>query len=295
VGLAKPALRLIAREHARKPFTGPVLTLGRQNVYATPTDVRALLRDEGLTPAADVPPDELVTSIPSLAGTGYIGDVGYFRLLGVRGDLQALDYSTFEQADVVHDLNVPVPKELRGRFDLVLDSGTMEHVFDVRQALANIVHLLKPGGRVMHISPANNFVNHGLYQFSPTLFFDYYAANGFADPRGVVFEYDPFIPTERHVWDLFALNADTGWMTSRNALAVMFVAEKTAASTADRVPLQSFYRELYGSSAAARPRVARSRLKALVPPRVKQWMAKHVPGVSRARRPWGLTPLGRIR
>ena len=76
---------------------------------------------------------------------------------------------------------------------------------------------------------------------------------------------------------------------------VMFLAEKTAASTADRVPLQSFYRELYGGSADARPTAARSRLKALVPPRVKQWMAKYVPGVSRARRPWGLPPLGRIR
>jgi len=32
--------------------------------------------------------------------------------------------------------------------------------------MANIVRMLKPGGRIMHMQPMNNYVNHGFYQFS---------------------------------------------------------------------------------------------------------------------------------
>ena len=294
MGLSKPALRLLAREHVRKPFRGPILTLGRQNVYATPDQVRTLLEEEGVAPAAIVAADELATRIPSQAGSGYISDVGYFRLLGIDDEVRALDYSAFEHADIVHDLNTPTPGELHGRFDLVLDSGTIEHVFDVRQTLANIVHLLKPGGRVIHISPANNFVNHGFYQFSPTLFFDYYAVNGFADLNGLVFEYDPFASIEQLSWDVFTLQPQSRWMTSRKALAVMFRAEKAAASTADNVPIQSFYRDLYAASTGDQS-TARTRMKALLPTWAKQWLVRYVPRVSAAKRPWGLRRVGRIR
>jgi len=38
----------------------------------------------------------------------------------------------------------------------------------------------------VHISPMNNYVNHGFVQLSPSLYQDYYAANGFDDLRGIV-------------------------------------------------------------------------------------------------------------
>jgi SAM-dependent methyltransferase len=214
-------------------------------------------------------------------------------MLGIREPVRALDYSAFENAEIVHDLNAPVAETLHGCFDLVLDSGTLEHVFDVRQSLANVARLLRPGGRVIHISPANNFANHGLYQFSPTLFFDYYAANGFSGLNGIVFEYDPYQPTARHVWHLFQATPQLGPMTSRGALAVLFVAEKTAASTADRVPLQSFYRDLYAGNAPSLDGRGAG-IKQLIPFWLKLLIKKHVPRATPVRRPWGLKALGRV-
>jgi hypothetical protein len=40
--------------------------------------------------------------------------------------------------------------------------------------------LLKPGGQILHILPANNYCGHGFWQFSPELFFSLYSEeNGY--------------------------------------------------------------------------------------------------------------------
>ncbi len=52
MGCPLPVLHYLAREHKRKPFPGPVLTLGRQCVYATFAKVVGMLRALGLTPHA---------------------------------------------------------------------------------------------------------------------------------------------------------------------------------------------------------------------------------------------------
>lgn len=148
MGLAKAALRFIAREHKHKPFAGPVLTLGRQNVYSKLEEVRKLLLSEGITPA-DLPSDEGARSnIPNWTDSpqaNNISDVAFFKLLGVA-EVMALDYSDYEGADIIHDLNYPVSANLKDRFDLIVDGGTIEHVFDVRQSFMNIAAMLRPGG-----------------------------------------------------------------------------------------------------------------------------------------------------
>src|SRR5690606_17887488 len=103
----------------------------------------------------------------------------FFERLGF--DLvDSLDVSDFEGCTHLLDLNEPgVPQRLRGRYDALYNGGTLEHVFDVRNALRNIHDLLRPGGMVIHIVPACGWVDHGFYQISPTLLTDYYAANRF--------------------------------------------------------------------------------------------------------------------
>jgi SAM-dependent methyltransferase len=103
----------------------------------------------------------------------------YFSKLGFS-TLQALDVSDFEGADHIFDLNEDeLPERLMGRFDAVFNGGTLEHVFHVPNALTSITRMLRPGGVVVHVAPCNGWVNHGFYQISPTLMFDYYGAAGF--------------------------------------------------------------------------------------------------------------------
>lgn len=80
--------------------------------------------------------------------------------------------------DFLLDLNQPIPAELVGRFDVVVDPGTLEHCFNIAQAFQNIATLLRPGGVVFHHTPIA-FPNHGFWSISPTTFYDFYESQGF--------------------------------------------------------------------------------------------------------------------
>tara|TARA_B100001027_G_C16187697_1_gene294539 strand:- start:192 stop:746 length:555 start_codon:yes stop_codon:yes gene_type:complete len=93
--------------------------------------------------------------------------------------LNSLDYSKFENADIIYDLNEPIEK-FNKQFDTILDFGTSEHIFDISQCLKNISNLCKINGHIIHCLPANNNCGHGFWQFSPELFFNMYnKKNGF--------------------------------------------------------------------------------------------------------------------
>jgi SAM-dependent methyltransferase len=292
MGLARSALRFIARVHRERPITGAVLTLGRQGVAASEAEARAILREEGLVAEAARPLQVQAARQLTGAGTrarGMISDADFFALLGIT-DLHALDVSTYEGADVVHDLNQPVPESWHGRYDLIIDGGTIEHVFDVRRSLTNIAAMLRPGGRVIHISPTNNYANHGFYQISPTLYFDYYSANGFANLHGVLAEQD-IHRYDLRPWEIFELSAELGRLTSSGALMCLFVAERRPGSTCDVVPIQSFYRTLYQSQDPA-ARTLLGRIRQALPVRLKVLLITTLPFLDPFRRPWGLRRRG---
>jgi len=95
---------------------------------------------------------------------------GFLKAIGVE-NLQILDISSYENATIIHDLNTPIPNSLRNQFSLVIDIGTSEHVYNVTQSLENLRDLCKAQGHVLVVSPANNWLGHGFYQFSPELFY----------------------------------------------------------------------------------------------------------------------------
>ena len=305
MGLSRPALRFLVRQHCRQPLSGPWLTLGRQCVYATFGEFVEICREEGVKPC-ELPPDcSRLTNIPTWQGTPRrrnASDQAVLRALGAD-EVLALDYSDFEGAELVCDLNQPVPAELRERFQGVLDSGTLEHVFDVRTALVNVASMLCSGGRAIHISPCNNFANHGFYQFGPSLLADFYQANAFAQLQVYVAE-EAGVDYESSSWDLFQIDPGRPpvLMTSRRRLLLIVVAQKTADSTVDRVPLQGFYAQLFKaasgedqkSTSARAAEGVRGRLKRLLPVRVKTWLRRILPGQPH-RKPWGAKRLGKLK
>lgn len=86
------------------------------------------------------------------------------------GSVTSFDASDYEEADVIHDFNLPIPPEFINKFTLVIDGGTLEHVFNYPMALKNCMEMVRTGGHFLSISPANNFLGHGFYQFSPEMF-----------------------------------------------------------------------------------------------------------------------------
>ncbi|HCK15220.1 TPA: hypothetical protein DHW51_13945 [Candidatus Poribacteria bacterium] len=99
-----------------------------------------------------------------------------FRALGV--DLEVIDIVSARGNERIVDLNMPLPDNLRLRFDLVIDTGTCEHCFNVAQAFMNSCQALAIGGYLVHAAPINK-CNHGFWNFCPGVYPDFLGDNGF--------------------------------------------------------------------------------------------------------------------
>ncbi|HNQ89966.1 MAG TPA: hypothetical protein PKM73_15200 [Verrucomicrobiota bacterium] len=184
--------RLLLSAAKRSASFENTLTLGRQAYLPGHKESHRLLREFGFDPAACNSWYSSDRSVPYAEG--------FFRLLGARR-LDSLDVGAFENATIIHDLNRPIPDDLVGQFDVVLDCGTLEHVFNFPTAVANCMRMTKLGGRIILQTPANNFFGHGLYQFSPELFYLLFSEkNGFVTERLLAIEYAPRRRTF-HVFD----------------------------------------------------------------------------------------------
>ncbi len=91
--------------------------------------------------------------------------------------MESLDFTPMEGAEYVHDLGQPLPEELKGRFDLVYDGGTTEHVFDIAQAYRNIDAMLKDGGIFVSNVGADGWFGHGFYQIGPDIPWRYWVGS----------------------------------------------------------------------------------------------------------------------
>ncbi|MFK5996656.1 MAG: methyltransferase domain-containing protein [Rhodobacterales bacterium] len=102
----------------------------------------------------------------------YLQEDGYCENLMEKlgfGKMETMDFSDYEGASILHDLNKPVAKKLEKKFDFIFDGGTIEHVFNVPVALENVFRMLKPGGRFVSANGHNGWSGHGIYQFNPEL------------------------------------------------------------------------------------------------------------------------------
>lgn len=143
------------------------LMLGRQSMLVKQAPLQRVFSVQGI----DVDPDEFLKS--------HEYGEGFFSLFGAQ-EVDSMDYSSYENATIIHDMNSPVPEGLKQRFSVVYDGGTLEHVFNVPQALKNCMEMVQVGGHFLQVNIANNFMGHGFWQFSPELLFRVFSPeNGF--------------------------------------------------------------------------------------------------------------------
>ena len=235
MGIAVGALEFLMNEGIARPWSGRVLTLGRQDTSVSGSDLCRVAAEHSVT---------LSPSVHRLANQSTaLTDRQLFHALGFSS-LSALDASLYEGADIAHDLNKrEVPAGCERAFDLVFDGGTLEHVFDVAAALSVVAGMTAAGGRVVHLSPFWNCVVHGFYSFSPTFFSDFYLANGWLIKRIAVARFDndpatdPWTLTDYRPGDFSRLGSlDAG------TYFLLTCVQSTERSTGTVVPQQSYYR-----------------------------------------------------
>lgn len=102
--------------------------------------------------------------------------LGLMQALGL--DCEIIDVVQVTGVERIVDLNFPLPEDLKNAFDLVVDTGTCEHCFNVGQAFMNACGALSEGGVLVHAAPLTR-INHGFWGFSPTVYPDFAEHNGF--------------------------------------------------------------------------------------------------------------------
>ena len=242
MGIPRGTARLLLDEHKQRPFHGRVLQFGRSSIYFTWPELEKWARLHGVS-LAPVPEVKL-SHDPRLARQGCIDDKTFFTALGFS-EVESCDISDWEEADHVMDLNLPVPEELHGRFDVVLDPGSSLQIFHQPNLLANIHALLKPGGRIVHAGvPSNNHMDLGFYMFSPTFFHDFYSANRYRIEGEFVCVLSPYWHLGRFhstPWKIYKYTSgcldhlNYGRYGARQT-ALFLVATKLEESTGDKVP-----------------------------------------------------------
>ena len=174
-------LRLLTQAIARRRETRPALRglfLAYPDLLLPKAALAAMVGDELL---AKVPTRDDAAAIWKYHGLAGVTDpmfdsVGLFRALGVEPTV--IDVARLRGMERIVDLNQPLPEDLVQAFDLVVDTGTCEHCFNVGQAFANACNALDVGGVLVHAAPVTR-INHGFWSFNPTVYPDFFEDNGF--------------------------------------------------------------------------------------------------------------------
>ena len=214
-------------------FQGNLCTLSRYNLWFTWEQFQEIATTYEFPLCYDPKPEEIKEPSEALNSTVF------FKALGFSS-VQPIEFFDDAPGNYILDLNtVETPRELTDSADALFDFGTSEHIFHLPNVLAHIGRIVKVGGVVIHHTPANNQYNHGFYQFSPTLYFDYYSRNGWDEFDYKLNMFKEFGSLEE---TFMPLSADHAWQekfkTGDDFAMNCFVARKTKDSTVGLCPQQ---------------------------------------------------------
>jgi hypothetical protein len=152
---------------------GALLELGEANWYGNLhageliKDIRKLVSDPVRQELLVTRMERLVDSQDVMTPFAIVKVV--YEMFFAPANMQTIDFGGTPTAQRL-DLNAPV--QLDRRFDLVINHGTAEHIFNVAQVFRTAHDYTVPGGYMIHESPFTGWVDHGFYNVQPTLFFD---------------------------------------------------------------------------------------------------------------------------
>ena len=254
MALIKSTVKLIIREHRTRQFESPVLSLGVPEIYATYAELKKWMHDIAGQKIAINPTEATVSTNETAQKLNWVTANTFFKALGIE-EISSVDIAGSEHSpDLIHDLNNPLPETYRNKFNVIVDPGTLEHVFDIKSGFANIVHALKVGGTIIQQLPIYSY-NGGYYNINPNLLNDFYTKNGFSKIKMFII-----------MWDRYNCYSDNNrcyeysekYLGSRHALAdndqcrytphVLLFAKKTKEYTDIINPIQSTHASSVGMS-----------------------------------------------
>ena len=136
--------------------------------------------------------------------------------------------------------------DLVGKFDYVIDGGTIEHVFNFPKVLENIFKLLKPGGTFIFDQPVMVYLNHGFYNFSPEVYYEYFKVKKLDTNQFKLYKFNK--NDRRFIYEVHNFNnfIFSSLYTSQDEYYLVWGSvTKTNHSTFDAIPYQGSYSDLW--------------------------------------------------
>ncbi|BDS06758.1 hypothetical protein NT6N_17980 [Oceaniferula spumae] len=240
MGLDNETTRYLLADSKKTIRGKSVLTIARQTLQMGESELDRLLKEFGI-PAEAQPNIDWKSKRRPYAEP-------LFSSLGALS-VNSMDFSDYESADLIHDLNDPIPDKWKKKFDFVCESGSLEHIFNLPVAVKNCMEMVKVGGYLTWAGPANNFFGHGFYQFSPELLYRILSKeNGYKIIRMIAIEYD----SKRRWYRVHdpAVKHDRIKLISKHQISVIVTAERVSEEKIFlRNPQQSDYLEEWNDTA----------------------------------------------
>lgn len=174
MGLNVGAVRLFLELKIRGQLDGlsSIAEIGSQELYLTLADFRQLVASAGLQEDLGGSFDGLEDpSQPPRPSARH-----FYQLLGID-EYVCLDVNG-QHGAIQCDLNLPFnDRSLFGKFDIVTDHGSAEHVFNVAEVYRTMHNLCRQSGLIIAIQAVVN--GNGYYCFDHTFFEGLAAANGY--------------------------------------------------------------------------------------------------------------------
>ena len=114
-----------------------------------------------------------LSSSQSFTTEDYFKSVGFkeYKSIDINGAYNSLQFDL--------NKNILETYSYNEKYDLVINNGTGEHVFNQYSLFLNFHNLTKLNGVMLNILPFIDWINHGFYNFNPIFFADLAASNNY--------------------------------------------------------------------------------------------------------------------
>jgi SAM-dependent methyltransferase len=234
-----------------------ILTLGTLFPYLKPSEFDLLQK---YYPNKDI---KSIRQVPREKFSEHL----FGNLIGAKC-IHSIDVSDYQESQIVCDLNKPIPKSLANSYDVIIDAGTLEHLSNFSCALENFFTILVNGGIYYFGVPCNNWIDHGFFQFSPTLFIDLCIDN--ANLKLLRLDFDVFDGSTSYCSQSYSIFNEQNYIlksiyNSNNRLNVSGIIQKE--ETGFQLSLvQSKYRNQYNTVKIHSPEVISANFEASTKP-----------------------------
>lgn len=173
---------------------------------------------------------------------------GLLKAFGQRADQYHCVDIDGRVGSLVMDLNFDsIPDEQKGKYDLITNHGTSEHIFNQYNVFKTIHEFARVGGVFVHAVPFTVHLEHGFFNYQPNLF-DALARYNSYETLGVWVGPDwqlaSFIPWDPTLLDYLALSSKTTHL--------LVVVQRKMYDRDFVVPFQEIYEDMVPDNARSR-------------------------------------------